>query len=433
MKPKRMALAALAAFATVLSASAADEKAAPPAPPQPRVVEALRPEALPPRSADPSWLQYQEGLRLSERRRFDEALLSFKDAIETRASLFDRVSRDVEAALATKEAARAKGSLSALVELLAARDLIPQDLEATEAKAGSSIVAELGLLRERSPSNPLRGLIDAVLLVVDERGLSRIGDSTDALRKAAADLRYYPEAEFGIGRIYLAEGEARLAELQMLRAYDMSGSLELGDDRYAMLESLADVYKAQGDLQDYEQRLREIADASDLFAAKDDFYRNAMERTLAQQGVDKFMTLYRVDEGFATRAYSSLGSLYLEAGRPLAVIYLAAAVNAVLTREIDEIKVDEPDYAYAGLADLASRIAAGREMWAYASNSGLWRDMVLLGEALAQGGSRDTARELWSAVASTLGRAEPRLGRADPWRKRAAADFASSRNASGRP
>ena len=318
-----MALAALAAFATVLSASAADEKAAPPAPPQPRVVEALRPEALPPRSADPSWLQYQEGLRLSERRRFDEALLSFKDAIETRASLFDRVSRDVEAALATKEAARAKGSLSALVELLAARDLIPQDLEATEAKAGSSIVAELGLLRERSPSNPLRGLIDAVLLVVDERGLSRIGDSTDALRKAAADLRYYPEAEFGIGRIVpLAEGEARLAELQMLRAYDMSGSLELGDDRYAMLESLADVYKAQGDLQDYEQRLREIADASDLFAAKDAFYRNAMERTLAQQGVDKFMTLYRVEEGFATRAYSSLGSLYLEAGRPLAVIYL---------------------------------------------------------------------------------------------------------------
>lgn len=432
MKPKRLALAALAAFATVLSATAADEKAAPPAPPQPRVVEALGPEPLSPRAADPSWLQYQEGLRLFERRRFDEAMLSYKDAIETRASLFDRVSKDIDAALATKEAARAKGSLSALVELLAARDLIPQVLEAIEAKAGSSIISELALLRERSPSSPLRGLIDAVLLVVDERGLSRIGDSTEALRKAAADLRYYPEAEFGIGRIYLAEGEARLAELQMLRAYDMSGSLELGDDRYAMLESLADIYKTQGDLQDYEQRLREIADASDLFAAKDSFYRNAMERTLAMQGVDKFITLYRVEDSFATRAYSRLGALYLEAGRPLAVIYLAAAVNAVLTKELDEIKVDEPNYEYKNLADLAARIAASEGMSAYAAVMGLWRDMVLLGEALALGGSRDTARELWSVVISTAGRANPRLGQADPWRKRAAADFANSRNASGR-
>ena len=359
MTPNRVALAALAAFAFVLTAHAADEKPAPPAPPQPRVVKALRPEALPPRATDPSWLQYQDGLRLFGLERFGEALISFKDAIGSRASLFDRVSKDIEAARSTREATRARGSISALVELLAARDLIPEELEAIEAEAGGSLIALMGLLRERSPSSPLRGLIDAALLVVEERGLSRIGDSVEALRKAAADLQYYPEAEYAIGKIYLAEGESRLAELQMQRAYDMSDSLEVGDDRYAMLESLAGIYRTQGDLQDYEQRLKEIADASDLFAGKDVYYRNAMERTLAQQGVDKFMILYRVDDGFATRAYSGLGSLYLEAGRPLAVIYLAAAVNAILSREIDEIKVDEPDYSYSSLGELMKRIRAG--------------------------------------------------------------------------
>jgi hypothetical protein len=432
MKPKSVAVAAVATIAFVLSATAAEEKTAPAGPPQPRVVYPLGPEALPPRNADPSWLKYEEGLRLFGQKRFGEALVSFKDAIEARASLFDRASQDIEAALAAKEAARAGDSISSLVELLAARDLIPQDLEYIEARAAGSIVAEMGLLRERSPSSPLRGLIDATLLIVEERGLSRIGDSMDALSKAAADLQHYPEAEFGIGRIYLAEGEPRLAELQVLRACDMGGSLEVAGDRYRMLETLAGIYKAQGDLKDYEQSLREIADSSDLFAVRDEYFRNAMERTLAAQGFDKFMTLYRVDDGYATTAYSSLGSLYLEAGRPLAVIYLAAAVNAILTREIGAITADEPDYSFKGLVDLAARIRAGKAMARFASDSGLWHDMVLLGEALAEAGYRDTARELWSVVAANPGPTSPR-GRSDPWDKRAEADINKSLNASRLP
>jgi hypothetical protein len=432
MKLKSVAMATMAALVFVLSASAAEEKTAPAGPPQPRVVYPLGPEALPPRNSDPSWLKYEEGLRLFGQKRLGEALVSFREAIEARASLFDRASQDIEAALAAKEEARAGDSISALVELLAARDLIPQDFERIQAKAAGSIVTEMGLLRERSPSSPLRGLIDAALLIVEERGLSRVRDSMDALRKAAADLQHYPEAEFGIGRIYLAEGEARLAELQVLRACDMGGSLEVAGDRYGMLQTLAGIYEAQGDLKDYEQTLREIADSSDLFAVRDEYYRNSMERTLSAQGFDKFMALYRVDDGFATSAYSSLGSLYLEAGRPLAVIYLAAAVNAILTREIGEIKTDEPDYSFKSLVDLAARIRAGKATARFASESELWRDMVLLGEALAEAGYRDTARELWAVVGASPGPAGPR-DRADPWERRAEADVNKSLSASRRP
>lgn len=426
MKPGRVAISVFAAFAVAFSVFAADDKTEPVGPPQPRVVQPLPLEALPPRAADPSWLSYQEGLRLFGQKRFGEALVAFKDAIDTRASLFDGASRDIAAALATREAALAGDSLSRLTELLAARDLIQQDVEAVESKASGSIVTEMRLLRERSPSDPLRGLIDATLLVVEERGLSRVGDSIAALRKAAADLMHYPEAEFGVGRIYLVEGESDLAELQILRACDMGESLETGEDRYAMLETLTGIYAARGDLKDYEQALREIADASELFAVKDEYFRNAMERTLETRGVDKFMALYRVQESFSASAYSRLGSLYLEAGRPLAVIYLAAAVDAVLTREIAEIEVDEPDYAYKSLSDLVARIGGDKAMSRFAEESGLWRDMVLLGEALAQEGYRDTARELWSAVLL-------RFGPAETWGKRAARDIKNSRSASKGP
>jgi hypothetical protein len=394
---------ALGLFLSLPLLAAEKEAVVPVGPPQPRVVTPFRPQALPPRATDPSWLLFQDGLRLYRDKNFGEALLSFRKAIDARASLFERASADIAAAAASKEAARAKGSLSALVSLLAERDTIAEDLKDIRARAGGSLVAEMALLRELSPSSPLRGLIDAALLVVEERGLSRVGDSLDALRRAAADLAFYPEAELWVGKIYLAEGEVRLAELQMLHAYDMSRSLELAEDRYALLEALADIYKSQGDLKDYELRLREISDASELFANNSEYYRNAMERILAGQGFDKFMALYRIQEQVAIPAWSSLGALYLEAKRPLAVLYLASAVNAVLTREIEAIRVDSPGFAYTSLSDLASRIQGDRELAGYASEKGLWRDLVSLGEALGASGNRETAREIWVAVAKTPG------------------------------
>lgn len=417
-----IALAALGAAGAWASESKS-EPVVPVGPPQPRVVEPMRPQSLPPRTTDPSWLYFKDGEKLFEERRLGESLVSFKAAIEARAALFKKASTDIAAALASKEAAKARGSLSKLVALLAVKDLIPQEFEALRSEARGSIVAELGLIRERSPSSLLRGLVDATLLVVEERGLSRIGDSLTALKKAADELGLYPEAEFRIAKVYLAEGEARLAELQILRAYGMSSSLEVGEEKFSMLETLAGIYKSQGKLKEYELRLREIADASDLFLIKDAYYRNAMERTLAAQGFDKFMLLYRVQDGFAAGAYSALGALYLEAGRPLAVIYLAAAANAALTRTIAAIKTDSPGYTYAGLSDLAARILGGRELSLYAAQAGLWRDLVLLGEALANSGNRDTAREVWATVAGLTARLDT-SGAVAPWARRAAADLA---------
>jgi tetratricopeptide (TPR) repeat protein len=298
--------------------------------------------------------------------------------------------------------------------------MIPQEYEALHEKASGSIVAEMGLIRESSPTGALRGLIDAALLVGEEGGISRIGDSLAALKKASADFSKYPEAEFALGKLYLAEGEARLAELQMLKARDMSASLLQPEDRFDMLESLADLYKARGDLKDYETALREIADSSDLFATKDEYYRNSMERILGGRGFDTFMKLFRVEQNYPISSYSKLGELYLEAGRPIATLYLAAAVNACLTREIREVRIDEPGYEYSNLVDLVSRIIANRDMAAYATQAHLWKDLVLLGESLTTSGDRDTAKALWTIVAKTQ--------KSESWGKKAAEDLAMLRH-----
>lgn len=370
------------------------------------------PEPLPARATSSSWLLFQEGNRLFAERRLGEALASFKKAAESRDALFEEASRAIEAAMKAKEAKKAQGSVSALVWLLAERDIIAGDRDRIKRKAAGSFVAELSLLRERSPSDPLRGLIDATLLVAEEAGLSRIGDTLDSLKNEAVRLRGYPEAEFRMGEVYLAEGEARLAELQILRAYNMREALYEAADGIEMLDALAGIYRSQGKMKDYEQKLLEIAQRSELFSDRDEHYRSAMERTLARQGFDKFMALYRVGQVWPARTYARLGAFYLDAGRRVSVIYLAAASNSILTRLIEAIKADEPGYAYSGLLDLSARILADEELARYASEEGLWGDLTLLGEALAATGERESAREIWAVVSGLRGIA--------PWSARAA-------------
>lgn len=420
MRPTKRAVAAFSALILSLSSLAAEggeskAEAKPAGPPQPSVMEPFKPQALPPRSSDPSWVFCQEGIELYGKKRFGESILAFKKAIDTRSSLFARELSDLDAAMSVKDAPKAKGSLSSLLRILALEEMIPQAYEALHKKAAGSIIAEMELIRESSPSGALRGLIDASLLVAEEKGISRIGDSLDELKAAAKELSLYPEAEYWIGKIYLAEGESRLAELQIRRAYDMRDSLELPGESQAMLESLAEIYKARGEIKAYEDSLRSIADASDLFAKKDEHYRASMERILERQGFDTFMKLYRVEEVHPIGAYSDLGALYLEDGRPIATIYLAAASNACLTRAIREIRVDEPGYEYSGLEELAARIVADRGLAAYANEKGLWKDLVLLGDALFASGNRQGARELWTVVKKALPR--------DPWGKKAAEEL----------
>jgi hypothetical protein len=96
----------------------------------------------------------------------------------------------------------------------------------------------------------------------------------------------------------------------------------------------------------------------------------------------------------------------------VSVIYLAAASNAVLTRIMAAIRADEPVYAYPGLGGLAAKILADAELSRFASDEGLWGDLVLLGEALAATGERESAREIWSVVSGLSG--------VGPWSARAA-------------
>ncbi len=418
-----LCLVAAPKAAAQASATTAVDEVPEPRPPVPRVIEPLPVPPPPPDPADPSWIRYREGLALFDDKRFGEALDAFRKAIEARVARSEEAVAGIDAALADPEAGKAQDSIKALLELLASRDLIASELAALRTRSGGSLLTEMSLLRAHRTSGMLDAFLRSAKLVIDQRGGSRIGDSLSALRAASASMRHYPEAEYALGRIFLTEGEFDLAEIQFRRALDMGESLDVPSDRYAMLAELAELYRARDRTRDYELALREVADEAELFSKRQEGLRNSMERTLSRDGFDKFMLLYRVEEGFARAACSKLGRLYLEAGRPLATIYLATAANIGLTEAIARIRSGEPGYAYSSLSDLLGRIEADPALARYAISGGLYGDLVLLGEALATGGARASARGIWLPLADS--------GASGSWGKAARAALARPAGAAG--
>ena len=362
--------------------------------------------------ADESWLRFQSGKRLFEERRFGEALNAFEDAAALRRDRFAWAQGRLDGVLSGEEARAAKDYLPALVDSLAKRDLIERDYAQVKKASGGSLRREAELLRQRRLSDGFAGFLDALVLVLDHRPAESLGGSIAKLRSAAAELSSYPEAEYWIGRVYLAEGELRLAELQFRKAYDQRESLDIPEDRFQILDALAGVYRDGGKWRDYEESLKEIVAADPAFSEKSRFFRDAMERSVRRDGIDKFMTLYRVEGGAWTKAGAELGSFYLANGRPQALVHLALAANGLLARCIERVREREPSYAYTSLRELLGRIDADRELRRYAEEAKLYRCLYELGEALAAEGERDSARGIWAALAGR--------DTAAPWDRRSA-------------
>lgn len=366
--------------------------------------------------AQADWLSFQQGLSFYGQRRLGEALDAFKRAAEQRTQILGDALRDIDGMLKDKAAQRADDSIDRLIRLVAPRDIIGADLNAIYAQAGGSLSEEIRLLRQRDLSFDFGNFLRAAQLVMARRGGSSIGDSLSRLRATAVTLAAYPEAQYWIGRIFLAEGETRLAELQFQEAYDGRAAFDSPDQVYVVLIALAGLSRDQGRMKEFEADLLAVCADSRLFSKKSEHLRTAMERTLSSRGIDALLALYRLDESFPLAAYSELGQFYLEDGRPAAVTYLMAAVDTELSQAIATITAVEPAYEYNDLGELLGRVRADRDLAAFAQEVGLYRDLDLLGEALAMAGYRESARGIWAVLA--------KAAEAQPWNTRAAAALA---------
>jgi len=351
------------------------------------------------RMSEPAWLSLERGKQAFDLKDFGAALVHFDDAIAVRRDSFALAAGRLDQALESEAAKSAGDSIGAVLAAFASEDFLERDYRRLAAGMTRPSGPLLEALRKERISDSHRAFIDVLLSVLEYGSMESMNDSIAALRTRVSLLARYPEAEYWKGRVFFVEGELRLAELQYKRAYDMAASLEIHDEVYTVLYSMADLYDAKSDFVAWENVMRSIVAGND--AVIDQYLRDAMMATLDDDGFDRFMTLYRIEPSYTLEANAALAVFYLERGRASAAVHAAIAVNMTLTRAITALALKDRDYTWKGLDDFLRRAERRADVSAYLANAGLPGLLMTLADSLYVAGARVNAAAVWKAVAGT--------------------------------
>jgi len=360
--------------------------------------------------AQPWWLALELG-RLSFRNGdYGGALMSFEDARRQRRAMYEQMERDLINFLSTREAR-----------------LIGDSLETVERFTGdryyTAVTAALNELYYRVPK-------------------ASLNNSANSALTAIGKLKDYPEAEYWIGEIYRVEGELTLALSQYRRAYAMRELLEDSGFGVTLQYKISDILKTRQEYNEMERVLLSIiADLDTLWVnsetresapaagdagttpvpyaqASASFARTAMTRTLENDGVNRFLELYRYNNRVVEQAHRLLGFYYTVSGRQSAQQHLMFAFliqNTVIIEEVRRRKFDtDPEpfpFVFTDLASLAEEINKNALLLSYVNEVEYYKTIYYLGASLYRSGRITVARGFWSFLAS-----QPQAGE---WQSRA--------------
>ena len=207
----------------------------------------------------------------------------------------------------------------------------------------------------------------------------RFGEATVYFRQAIDRRGIYPEAEAALARI-AAQGEGvALQEVQLQKALDERGLLQVPDDRYTLLYALADlrlrtdngtsIEKGEAALETWREILQDDEAYKAVNESLDGYYNSLMAAasvvifktatgpSLTENlvGLNRLLYLYRHPLGFSLRAHQEIAALSVtNKAYKKAVGHSLFALVGIFSTVIEKLKVIHPDYVFRTLDDLFS-------------------------------------------------------------------------------
>ncbi|MDR1420199.1 MAG: hypothetical protein LBI86_07490 [Treponema sp.] len=327
----------------------------------------------------PWWYTMEKGKLLFRSGEYGDALLAFEDSRRQRRERYAALERQFVAFLARPEIRRLGDSLERLETWIAERN------ETAAAEV-------LGELYYRYPGDALDDSAARALYQLDR-------------------LKEYPEAEYWIGEIYRVEGELSLALIQYRKALEGRDILENPGFAVDLLYKIAGIRRVRQEYVEMENTLNGILEGIDaatgrprdaLWAEESSFAKNAMRRTLENEGIGRFLVLYRYNNTLTEPAHRLLGFFYYASGRynpGSALDHLMFAFLIQNTVILEEALRDRYDFTFAGLDDLMNRMARNRLVSAYIEETEYYKTAYYLANVLYGEGKLAQARGVWEFIA----------------------------------
>jgi len=360
------------------------------------------------------WLTLEYGKQRFRAGDYGNALLLFEDARRDRRAMYEKMERDLINFLSTREARVIGDSL----------DIIDQFSRDRYYTAVTAAFDELYYRIQRSSLN----------------------NSVTAALQAIGKLKNYPEAEYWIGEVYRVEGELSLALIQYRKAYEMRDLFENPGFGGELLYKISDILLVRQDYNEMQRVLNSIIDNTDtLWAnannarpentsglnsvslsynlASASFASQAMTRTLENDGINRFLELYRYNNTAVEKAHRRLGFFCAVTGRPMAQQHLMYAFLIQNTIIIEELARHQFDFRFTtlnenrenqarNLAELAQAISKNALLLSYIEEVEYYKTAYYLGASLFRNGKSTVVRNhFWEFLAS-----QPQAGE---WHNRA--------------
>jgi tetratricopeptide (TPR) repeat protein len=328
----------------------------------------------------PYWYKLEQGKHLFRAGNYGEALSLFEDARNERAQMYE----DYRAAVL---------SLLSLPEVRAMQDNLDRITAFAKERYYEAASAAFAELFFRVSREELSGTASASLDLFDQ-------------------LKAYPEAEFWIGEVYRVEGAAPIAIKQYEKALAQADRLSDPAVEINILYQLAAFQKASGNYNEMEMRLYEILENDSLWSQDaSHFVKNAMQRTLENDGVDRFLTMYRYKNAVTEKAHRLLAEYFYQSGRHLraAEHYLFAwtIASSTIIEAYQAALID--DFRFSTLSSVTGGLARLPDVRAYMNEVDYYRNCYYLGAALYGAGKERAARSVWSYLAGEEAAGEWRI------------------------
>jgi tetratricopeptide (TPR) repeat protein len=332
------------------------------------------------------WFTLERGKNFFRNGAYGDALIAFEDARNQRRDMYTGMRRDIINVLSIPEVRRFGDSLDLVEKYIADRRL-------------SNPGKALEELYYRIPRESLDGSAQKIL---DE--FDRLAD--------------YPEAEYWIGETYRVEGELGIALRQYQKAYEKRELLETPGFDLVILYRMADIHRLRQQYNEMETKLLEILKRDSLWSGdSDSFVRAAMRRTIENQGINRFLTLYRYNNPEVLEAHKRLGFYYYVSNRhDRASEHLLFVFLIENTALIEAVTRNQYGYTFTDIDELINAVRRNPVTSAYLEEIEYYKTAYYLGTSFYGTGKSKPAGEFLDFL--------DRRSDAGEWRSRAAAQLA---------
>ncbi|MDR0455624.1 MAG: hypothetical protein LBH20_02940 [Treponema sp.] len=338
------------------------------------------------------WYTLERGKVMFRQGDYGRALLAFEDARRLRRTMYERMERNFINLLSIREVRRMGDSL----------DWVERFIQERRYADAADALEELYYRIPRGSFN----------------------NSASAALNALGTLKDYPEAEYWIGETYLVEGELNLAQGQFQKALALRQFFENPGLATDLLYKIAAICRTRQEYNQMERVLQSILAGDNLWSGSGSrealrnpqtgiippqaessaalsFTRQAMTRTLENNGIERFITLYRYGSTETVEAHKQLGFYYYASGRhSRAQEHLMFAFLVQNTIIIDEVIRHTYDFAFSALEALADEINRYPLLSEYAEKNDYYKIAYYLGTSLYGNGKTASAMGIWNFLAA---------------------------------